>query len=501
MEMIMKKILTLIFLVAAGFLTSCTDFLDINKDPNSPSEENMTSDMVFPSAEMNLAVSYGDFLRIVGGYYAQHYSQLTGTSNYLDYSQFKMSATRSSGTYTQLNSRVLGNLEFVRNYASQHEDWGSYLAATALRAFTYQTLVDCYEQVPYREALDATNPTPKYDEGLDIYNGILAELDAALAKASGNESVCTNFLLPSATAREWVSFAKALKLKILMRLSGAANIQQQLDELVTEGDFPTADIAFENCWEDANGKANPFYTEEIGSYTTTQYNVSLNLALQATMADCGDARLEAFFDPNSSGAYTGAISGVNFSVSASEHGAAYWCRPAVRYNSPVYLLTVAETEFFLAEYYAKKTQMTEAKAHYEAAIDASFASAGIAGADAVYGVGAKYEWKDAEYQRLIGTQKWIALSGTNNFEAWCELRRLGYPAFGEKTGSDFYNVQSGALDVTTYVPGTLYTPITVNTDLGAGKILQRFPYANSSSSRNENTPDYKGDATPMFWVK
>lgn len=131
----MRKIISLTFVAAALALTSCSSFLDINKDPNSPSTENMTADIMFPAAEMNLATSYGDFLRIVGGYYSQHYAQLTGTSNYLDYSQFMMSATRSSGTYTQLYSRVLGNLETIRNLATAESDWGTYLAATTLRAF------------------------------------------------------------------------------------------------------------------------------------------------------------------------------------------------------------------------------------------------------------------------------------------------------------------------------------------------------------------------------
>ena len=176
----MKKIFTMLIL-AVGLMTSCQDYLDINKSPNSPSAENMTPDMMFPAVEMNLAASYGDFLRIVGGYYSQHYSQLTGTSNYLDYSQFNMSATRSSGTYTQLNTRVLGNLKTIRDYAAANEEWGTYLAATVLRAFTYQVLVDCYEQVPYTEAMNTDYPSPKYDDGLTVYQGVIAEIDDALS--------------------------------------------------------------------------------------------------------------------------------------------------------------------------------------------------------------------------------------------------------------------------------------------------------------------------------
>ncbi len=495
----MKKILSLILAAAVLSLSSCNGYLDINQNPNSPSKDNMSSSMVFPAVEMNLATSYGDYLRIVGGYFSQQYSQLTGTSNYLDYSNFMMSATRSSGTYTQLYTRVLGNLQFVREDATAKEEWGTYLAATVLKAFTLQVLVDCYEQTPYSEAFDPSIPAPKYDEGADVYKGVLAELDEALSKVGGSESVCTNFLFPGEKADVWVKFANALKLKLMMRMGASG---ADLDALVAAGNFPAEDVAWTGCWSDEASKANPFYSEEFGSYFSPQKNLCLNLALQGTMADYDDPRLAAFFDANASGAYTGAISGTNFTVSAnSGHGATNWCRPAIRYNSPVYLITVAEVEFFLSEYYAKKSSMANAKAHYEAAIEASFASAGVPGAGSVYGTGAKYAWSDAAYQKNIGIQKWVALSGVNNFEAWCELRRLGYPEYGTQKGSTFYNVQTGAYDVSTYVPGTLYEPITVNTSLNARQVLQRFPYAESSTGRNSNAPEYKGDNAPMFWAK
>ncbi|MGM9735766.1 MAG: SusD/RagB family nutrient-binding outer membrane lipoprotein [Candidatus Cryptobacteroides sp.] len=494
----MRKILSPIFIAAALAFTSCADYLDINTDPNSPSVENMNADIVFPAAEMNLATSYGDFLRIVGGYYSQHYSQLTGTSNYVDYSQFIMSATRSSGTYTQLYTRVLGNLEFVRKDAVSKEDWGSYLAATVLKGFTMQVLVDCYGETPYSEAFDTSIPSPKYDEGEDVYKGVIAELDEALSKVAGPENVCTNFLFPSAKASEWVKFANALKLKMYMRMGSSS---AELDALVAEGNFPAGDVAWADCWSDEAAKSNPYYAEEFGSYFAPQKNVCLNLTLQATMADYGDNRLQAFFDPNESGVYTGAISGTNFSASASTHKVTYWCRPSVKYNSPVYLLTVAEVDFFLAEYYAKKSSMALAKSWYEAAVDASFASAGVSGSEDVYAATSPYCWSDSQWKKVVGIQKWIALSGVNNFEAWCELRRLGYPEYGTQKGETFYNIQSGSYDVSGYVPGYIYEPITVNDKLNARQVLQRFPYANSSTSRNNNAPATKAESVPVFWAK
>ena len=176
----MKKLAIISTLVLGLAATSCDDYLDINYNPNSPEESNMTTDILFPAAEMNLAGSYGDFFRITGGYFAQYYSQAFGTSNYLDYSQFNMSATRSSTDYTQLNQRALKNLKTICELAEQTEEWGTYLAAKTLRAFIYQILVDAYGEIPYSEALDISNPTPKYDDGAAIYEGVISELDEAL---------------------------------------------------------------------------------------------------------------------------------------------------------------------------------------------------------------------------------------------------------------------------------------------------------------------------------
>ena len=494
----MKKLILTCTAVLGLNLCSCDSYLDINQDPNSPAQENLTADMIMPAAEMNIAASYGNFLRIVGGYYAQHYSQMFGTSNYQDFSRFEMSATRSSGTYTQLTSRVLNNLKSVLELSADAEDWGTYLAATVLRAYTYQILVDCYGEVPYTEALDPANSTPKYDEGKTIYQGVLAEIDAALAKVSESDPVCTNFLLPGESAGAWIQFANALKFKMLMRMSNVVDVKNQLAALVAEDNFPTEDIAWANCWADETGKANPFYQEEFATYFgSTQTNAILNIALQGTMAAYDDARLGVYFNANANGVYTGGVSGTNFSTTAS-YKAAYWCRPNVAFDDAVSLISVAEIEFFLAEYEARYGDPAKAATHYANAVEASFVAAGVSGAEAAL---AAYPWDNENYQKSLGVQKWIALSGSNNFEAWCEARRLKFPAFGTATGSDIYDVLTDNYDVSKYVPGTLYTPIQFDTEVGAGKMIQRFPYAESSANRNNNTPAHKGNGTPIFWAE
>ena len=501
----MKKIFLLsAFAVGMGLgVASCESYLDINQDPNSPSEENVTTGMIMPAAEMSIAGSYGDFLYITGGYFAQYYAQQFGTSNYLDYSRFNMSASRNSGTYTQLYQKSLNNLKNIYDRASAEGDWGTCLAAVTLRAFTFQILVDCYGETPYTEALDPNKLSPAYDDGQTVYEGVLTELDAALSQVESSADVCTNFLFPNQTADSWIKFAKALKLKLLMRMSGVKDVQSEVAALIAENNFPTADVKWAGCWADEAEKRSPLYSEEFAP--GMQQNLVANLAIVNTMQvrdDLGnivytDPRLAVFFNSNTYGNYEGSISGTQY-TGTNTYNANYWCRPAVTYDQPVYLLTVAEIEFFQAEYYARYGSATDAAAHYAAAIEASFATAGVDGAAEYL---ERYPYDSNNAMECIGVAKWVALAGVNPFEAWCEVRRLDYPAFGTAQGTDFYNNSDDSFDTSSYEPGTLYTPIQVFGQVGNNHLLERFPYAESSSSRNDKVPEFPGYTAPVFWAK
>ena len=505
----MKK-LTIISAIILGLgITSCDSYLDINQDPNSPTEGNMTTSIMLPAAEMGICATYGNLLRIPAGYFSQHYAHLFGTSNYVDYSQFTMSAARSATAYAQINRVGLKNLQTIQNIAKANGEWGTFLAATTLRCFAIQALVDCYGSIPYTEALDISNPSPKYDEGSVVYAGILTELDEALSKVSASDVVATNFLYQGKNATPWIQFANALKLKIMSREVGAvSDVESKIGALVAEGNFPTEDVAYTDCWSNETGQMNPYYSEEFSTaFGSTQINVTANMAIVGTMLQKNadgdvvyqDPRLEAFFDTNSSGEYVGGVSGTNFSTSAN-YKAAYWCRPAMKYNSPVYFIQVAEVEFFIAEYYARQGNAAQAEAHYNAAIEASCASAGVGGAETVI---AQFPYNQANYKQAIGVSKWIALSGTNNFESWCELRRLKYPAFGQATGSTLYNATEDKLNTDAYTPGTLYTPISVFAQVGSNQVIQRWPYPDESTASNSNAPKFDNSEykVPPFWGK
>ncbi len=496
----MKKIIfTLSFVLGVGMgITSCDSYLDINEDPNSPSSENIETDMLMPAIEMNITATYGDFMRMIGGYLCEAYAHDFGTSNYLAYSQFEVSATRGSSAYTQLCQKGLNNLKTVLEMSSEDEDWGTYLAATVLRAFIYQDLIDCWGEIPYTEALDPSNLSPAYDDGQVVYEGVIDELDEALSHVTNSSTVCTNFLYPSSTAGKWIQFANALKLKLLMRMAGVKDVSSQVAALIAEDNFPTEDVSYTGCWSNSSTAMSPFYAEEFSSaYGLTQLNIVANVAVIETMQqeDYTDPRLPAYFDTNSAGEYIGSVSGTNFSTSDNYK---YWCQPVVSWDMPVNMITVAEIEFLIAEYYARYGSASSAQEHYNAAIQASFDAAGVEGADEYI---ARYPYDNSNYKKSLGEQKWVVLCGTNPFEGWCEARRLRYPAFGTATGDDFYKALSDNYDVSSYVPFTLYTPISVFGQVGNNQLLERFPYPESSTARNSNSPSFPGYTSPVFWAK
>lgn len=499
----MKKIFILLMASFVAFFSSCDDYLDINYDPNNPSEEDLTVGLILPAVEMNLAAAYGNYLRTVGGYFAQHYAQCFGTSNYMGYSKFEMKASFSDEVlYKQLYLRVISTGQSILEKAEKNEDWGSYLAATVLRSYAFAAMVDCYDSIPYSECLVGITQ-PKYDGGRDIYDGIIAEIDNALSKVSENSSVETNFLFPNQKAIMWIRFANALKLKLYTRLSNIDNSVQDKIAALLDSELPIEDIAFKNCWTTSSGSESPFFAEEFATnFGSNSINIIANIAIVGTMVQPSytDPRIEKFFNKNDQGSYMGGVSGSNFNTFQGIYGSASFCRPNVKYDEPVSLISLAEIEFFKAEYYARKNDAGNAKIHYENAITESFKSAGVDGAEENI---AFFPYDQSNWRKSIGVSKWIALAGVDNYEAWCELRRLRYPNMSEVVGDVICQEGAQMYNPEKYVPGTLYTPINVFVNVGKGKILERFPASEASVLVNANAPKQTDRiyTTPVFWAK
>jgi hypothetical protein len=443
--MTMKKLLLSTICVAV-MCASCDDYLDINRNPNQASGDDVGSDLVLPQTELALAMAYTAIMYNHAGFIVQYFDQGVGASNFRPYSVYDIEAGDGSRIYSTIYSQCLVNAEFVRTAATEEGAMGNYFAATVVKAFALQAMVDLFGEAPYTEASKGAEiPQPKYDEGKDIYDGILAELDDAYDKL-GNDLVSNqNLLFGANSTAKWVQFANALKLRILMRQASINwdGVKSKVNALIAEDNFPTQDVAF-RWWVNDVAKSNPWYRDVAVFFGKTDHMAPL--AYVNTLTANSDPRLDARYDkPADGGDHKGGVPG-HQTYAVESLPKTKFSTPKFVVDAPSYLITVAEVEFFKAE--AAIRNGASGQAAYEAAIRASFEQAGASGADAL--IAGVYAYNGTIDQ--IAVQKWISLGLVNNFESWCEVRRLGKPEFCTASANQILS------DETQYESGKLVYP-------------------------------------------
>ncbi|MFC2100578.1 SusD/RagB family nutrient-binding outer membrane lipoprotein [Bacteroidota bacterium] len=477
----MKKILKfqiwlLLSLVLIG--TSCEkDFLDVNVDPNNPADA--TVDLVFPAGTSGAAYVIGGWYQILGGMWAQHWTQSTGAQQYRAYDSYNITTTTlDDRQFGGLYYGALNDLEYVKKTASADNNWTYYLMATVVQCYTYQVLADLYDRIPFSEALQgADNFTPKWDMGQDVYNGLISRLNEALAKdlnASTNQMPGADDIIFNGNMDRWVEFANTLKLKIYMRqcYANASAASSGIQSLYTAGaDFLTADAAMTAFLDEAN-RRNPVYETEwdrFGGVNIVASNTLLNYLLNN-----GDPRADAIYNtPINGGAHFGLDQGDFFNPGPTN--AADCSQPAVSGVDAVYFMSLAESYFLQAEAVVRYGVTGDAKLLYENGIEASFARFGVTGASALYGVGGVYEFPstgtDEAKLEAIMNQKWVAMANNQGLEAFLEQNRTHYP--------DFYTLAVNR------VHGDRYP--------------KRLLYPDSETVTNPNTPTVQQVYVKVWW--
>jgi len=480
----MKKIF-LSLIVLSLIFTGCKEWLDVNTDPNVPTE--VSTDLILPGAEASLAVRLGGNLFNLGGFFAQYWTQAPEANQYNDWTTYDFKTDFLDDDYLELFAGGLNDLERIRTDATTSEDWGNYLAATVLRAYTFQIWVDLNDKSPYSEALLGTEVTnPKWDDGADVYAGILGEIDDALSKITSESSVPITDLILGGDIDGWIGFANALKLKILMRESNVMDVSSQVTALITADNFISEDVAFD-AFTNVEQKRNPWYE------TTQQLNTSRNHVATVNiiryLSAKNDPRLPVLFaTAETPGSYEGfypALKEIELGHLTTDYS-----RPTIDPAQPVYLFSMAELYLFIAEAELRfNNDKASAKTAFEMAVDAGLTTKGIDPTSVdLYSTSGKAYYFDTNssndvLMEMIMMQKWVALCEVNNFEAWCEIRRTRIPTY-------FGNLDDYG-DGLSYIPGEYLDPAKNLLPTGY-YVPNRMPYPDLAKTRNVNTPLLSG---------
>ena len=496
----MKKIY---LLAAAGLMMLSSCDLDINENPNFPSNTDVSADLVFPAIENSIATAVGDQMFNYAGFFVQYWDQMPTANQYNDLAELHIDEGSDlfNRCYTNLYAQALQDVEDV---LSKTENTSDIFAAKVLRAQAFQYLVDNIDQCPYTEALQGSaNAMPAWDEGKTVYEGVLKELDEAEAAMTGEAMSVTDPMLNKSIS-QWKGYANALRLRMYMRLidGGASEYQSKATALVNANNFFTGDVAWD-VYSDAVSQRNPwgaiFYEGTLAGTKNLCAAYPLVSYYQATQDPRIAYALETSAKYND---YVGQLPG-------SKTLTGDWLGIGSNYNNdyvsnidrvpakamPIYLFTQSELQFLIAEVQARfGNNDAAAKAAYEAAVKADFASRGIGGADAFL-AGMKTSWSaqasQADKLKLLYMQKWVAFFYRNHMEAWSEARRTDVPALSSASAKNIFD------DSTVYTAGDFINP-GINFIEGEG-LAKRVPYPSNARRYNKNTPAVKLLSDRVFW--
>jgi hypothetical protein len=499
----MKKIRIILSVFTTSLvLTSCTKYLDINKDPDRIAENSAPMDLLFTNAAVNVGFASGsDLFRYPALLMQQLSGQSTGAETQTQqYEKYLLQSADVNNLWSSFYATTLNDLEIVIRQATSRNAPHYRGVAKLLKAYCYHHLVDAFGNIPYSETQQTSgNTSPKYDNGSQIYDNLFVLIDEAIVdinQTTSSLSPGTNAMIYSgsfATRRaNWIRFANTLKLRLLIHYSklDRPGMVTKITALVnTPGiQFMAANSDnFEMPFFSVTNRQNSIHQFELSRTN----NLFPNKFLVDTMNADNDPRRPFYFTqfPAGSGQYVGAkAADLPSQLYSRMHvylrGAATGGTPLANgsYNplppsgitydgtAPARMLTFAEYNFIRAEA-ALYGAPGVAQTFFQEGIRASMQSAGVATADintylTTYGT---LTGSMENMIRQIITEKYVASYGVMQ-EAWTDWRRTGYPAISRVSNA-----------VTTNIPRSL-------------------PYPQSEVDANRNFPGQKPNLdVRVFW--
>ncbi len=438
-------------------LISCDDYLDINDDPNNPTDAPISALMVnstFETAQNTFRMG------TITSNYVQHLASPNPGS-----ASDTMEPSNFSGTWAALYRAMTDLSDMI----SKAEETGANHYAgigQILTALHLAMVVDAWGDVPYSEGLNFQTITPAYDDDEALYQEIFSLLDRGIANltAPTTVSVGNDDFIYQGSSTKWIKFGNMLKARYLNHISTSS--PAAILSAIDKGFVGNQDDAQMKYFEE---QLNPWFIIArnnanllLGGWISEQFIE----ALDGTTFGVVDPRLPLLVGTTSTGMFVGVENGAGRG-NAPERGARstlivgqFLTSP----QSPVLIATYAEQKFIEAEA-AFTVDRTRSYAAYLEGIRAHMSKIGVPQeqittyiSNPQVSVG-----EEALTLKLIFKEKWVALF--LHPEAWADARRHDY---------QYENFS---------------LPANLNPDLN-GQFIRRLAYPDSETSRNgSNVPN------------
>jgi len=249
-------------------LAGCSEWLDINEDPNNPTDVPLNQLMV--SSQVNVAGAVGLSTGGIGNYTAlyTHHLVQRGTSQN-DYG-FNGNDFGVATPWRLIYPWALTDIKKMLEKGIETESWHYVGIGQIMQAYLFSVLVDTYGEVPYYEAnMGSEAPYPPYDDDEAVYQEVFNLLDEGIAnldKSSTLSPINDDIFYGGGPAAipKWRKFAKTLKLKLYNQTRLVWDNSAEVNALLSEGDLIDEgdDFEFQYGNSIAPDNRNPAYTQE-----------------------------------------------------------------------------------------------------------------------------------------------------------------------------------------------------------------------------------------------
>lgn len=311
----------LVLLAFVGFFSGCTeDFNDINKDPNAILPEEASARYFLTKAEYKLFAPTRYYYWRANLIHADRYSGYFCFGNSGSWWNDELGYTFHGG-YTNATWQMYGDyFGYINTFLKLTEPGADfeneYMEAVGkiLKSMYYQQYTDVFGAVPFSEAGNPDITLPKFDDQKNIYEGIIADLNAAMvtigdetATGIGVKDLGSNDIIFKGDLQNWKKLANSLKLRIGMRALNAPDAgfaQTAVTEALQAGLFledVDALLAKDNSIGQYNSAAYADIWHRFGGLGS-KWKVSQTMINY--LRDYDDPRLEKYADPIPGGSIT-----------------------------------------------------------------------------------------------------------------------------------------------------------------------------------------------------
>jgi hypothetical protein len=426
----MKKLkLSSIILSTVLLAMSCTKGLtDLNSNPKKPAA--VAAATLFANAEVGVTdnLTSTDVNLNIFRLLSQQWTETT----YPDESQYDLSTRNIPQSWWHALYRdVLADLGECKKIVTEDATLAAGVKKNQLAqidivsVYTYSVLVATFGNIPYTDALNVDNLSPKYDDAKTVYENLLDRLDADIAALDvASESFGASDILYKGDVAAWKKFANSLKLRMGMILVDAntARAKKAVEEAAPNA-FTAAEESAIFAYSTIPPNTNPLWVDLVQSGRLDFVGAN---TLIDTLNALNDPRRPFFFGEAPGGGYKGGTYGASNDYSSfSPVGNLLRAK-----DFPSVWIDYTEVEFLRAEAIERGFTVAGAAAvHYTNAVTASIVSWGGTPAQAATYLAnprVNYATATGGWKGKIGVQKWFALYN-RGFEAWTEWRRLDYP--------------------------------------------------------------------------